>query len=209
MSKINVWVPVVVGLLLLPCAVFAGAKISEQNGATQQIKLQQQLKKAETQNGKIKRENIILKANQQDTTTKNLKDVAQTDINKDIQNQSESFIKKMYSSEDDNLMSRYKGMKKYLTGHALDQLKPKSSAKNTDTGRNSATVSGVTSYVSPTNDPTVVRVLTEYNLVSHVDSSDIKSAMILKTSMKQLNGSWLVSEFGVNTAFASNLSNRK
>lgn len=147
-----------------------------------------------------------------DSTTAKTKDSSSVGVQnvdlKQVDQCMTQFIQLMYANNDRNLMHRYEKMKPVLSGQALEQLKPKSDTPNTDDGKDAATITDIKNYVAP-QSTSQIDVLSEYTLNSKVGDNEIKSPMILKVVMSVTDNHYSISQFKTNSAFASNLSERK
>lgn len=141
-------------------------------------------------------ENQQLKAQISELNSKKSSD-NQVDVNSGLQPLFEGFIEAMFNVSGNTLQAKYEAEKPYLTGNAVDTLKPDSrfaNQKNTDDGASGTTISNIRVYSIIDNAGTK-EVLTRFNVRNKGYGNDVTSAMLLDTEVTRINGKWKISEY--------------
>ncbi|EJF00685.1 hypothetical protein [Liquorilactobacillus mali] len=130
-----------------------------------------------------------------------------TDSTKNISSNLAAFLQNLYASKNKNLEERYKKISPFLTGDAVNQLKPSgtSDSDSQDDGYTPTTISDIQTFNS--GDSKNQEAVTFYKMENKVGDTTKEVNMIMRTKLVKSGQEWLISKIEYNTGYEPNGSN--
>lgn len=192
-------VAVFIGLLLVSNWQ-TGQALKRERERNQDIS--RQLKKQEVTIANAK-ESSVTDSKSSSTVEKSLT----TNNTKDISSNLEAFLQNLYASKNKNLKERYKKISPFLTGDAVNQLKPSGTndSDSQDDGYTPTTIRDIETFNS--GDSKNQEAVTFYKMENKIGDTTKEVNMIMRTKLVKSGQEWLISKIEYNAGYEPNKSN--
>lgn len=202
MKKSKITVALIVGfIILLNVGNWqAGQALKREKGRNQEL------------TKRIKRQEVTIANAKESSATSNkdsstVEDTSTVDNTKNISSNLAAFLQNLYASKNKNLEERYKKISPFLTGDAVNQLKPSgtSNSDSQDDGYTPTTISDIQTFNN--GDSKNQEAVTFYKMENKVGDTTKEVNMMMRTKLVKSGQEWLISKIEYNTGYEPNGSN--